>query len=78
MDTVSVSQFKATCLAALERVRKTGRPLLVTKRGEPIAQVLPPPEPEPDRTGFGSMRGTAEEIADIVEPLPEQDWEALR
>jgi len=66
MDTVSVSVFKATCLAALERVRTTGRPLLVTKRGVPIAQVLPPPEPEPEDTGYGVMRGTAEELGDLV------------
>lgn len=78
METISISQFKATCLAALERVRRTGRPLLVTKRGTPIAQVLPPPVIEPQASAFGSMRGTAEEIDDIVQPLSEQDWEALR
>jgi len=41
-----VSKFKATCLARLERVRRTGRPLLITKRGVPIAQVVPPPPAE--------------------------------
>lgn len=76
MDTLPISRFKATCLAALERVRKTGRPLLVTKRGVPIAQVIPPPA---SGTGgaFGAMRGTAEELGDILEPLDEEDWEAL-
>ncbi|HWF72630.1 MAG TPA: type II toxin-antitoxin system prevent-host-death family antitoxin [Solirubrobacteraceae bacterium] len=69
METVSVSVFKATCLAALERVRTTGRPLLVTKRGVPLAQVLPPPRPAPEDAGYGVMRGTAEEIGDIVGPL---------
>jgi antitoxin (DNA-binding transcriptional repressor) of toxin-antitoxin stability system len=77
-DTVSISVFKATCLAALERVRVTGRPLLVTKRGVPIAQVTPPPPLEPDDAGYGSMRGTAEELGDLVEPLGEEDWEAAR
>jgi prevent-host-death family protein len=78
MDTLAVSRFKATCLAALERVRRTGRPLLVTRRGVPIAQVLPPPPPEPKESAFGTMQGTAEELKDIVAPLPERDWEALR
>ncbi len=78
MDSLSVSRFKATCLAALERVRKTGRPLLVTRRGVPIAQVVPPPRPEPEEGAFGVMHGTAEELGDIVAPLPEEDWEALR
>ncbi len=27
---------------------------------------------------FGSMRGTAEVLGDIVSPLPEEDWEVLR
>mgnify|MGYP000489449142 CR=1 FL=1 len=73
-----ISKFKATCLAVLERVRRTGRPLLVTKRGVPIAQVVPAPREEPARGAFGAMRGTAEELGDIVEPLPEEEWEALR
>ncbi len=77
MDVLPISRFKATCLAALERVRSTGRPLLVTKRGIPIAQVIPPPPP--DSSGaFGAMRGMAEEAGDILEPLGEEDWEALR
>jgi prevent-host-death family protein len=78
METVSVSAFKATCLAALQRVRTTGRPLLVTKRGVPIAQVLPPPQPEPEEAGYGAMRGTAQEFGDIVGPLAETGGEATR
>ena len=78
MDTISISLFKATCLERLERVRQTGRPLLVTKRGVIIAQVLPPPPPAPTRSGFGVMAGTVIEHADILEPLDPDDWEALR
>ncbi|MBI3962977.1 MAG: type II toxin-antitoxin system Phd/YefM family antitoxin [Deinococcus sp.] len=78
MDKIAVSKFKATCLALLERVRKTGEPLLITKRGVPIAQVLPPPQPAPQELSvFGCMAGAAEEVGDIVQPLPEEDWEAL-
>ena len=43
-QTVSISEFKAKCLALVDMVKKTGQPLLITKRGEPIAQVVPPPE----------------------------------
>jgi prevent-host-death family protein len=78
METLPVSKFKATCLAALERVRQTGRPLLVTKRGVPIAQVLPPPAPLAPGSRFGAMAGWATESGDIVAPLDESDWEALR
>ncbi len=78
MDTLPISRFKITCLAALERVRQTGRPLLVTRRGVPIAQVIPAPPPDVEEDAFGAMRGTAEELDDIVTPLPEEAWEALR
>ena len=37
MEEMAISKFKATCLAALERVRKTRRPIRVTKFGRPIA-----------------------------------------
>jgi prevent-host-death family protein len=76
MDTITVSRFKATCLARLERVHQTGRPLLITKRGVPIAQVLPPPVPDVTGSGFGVMAGTVVEHADIVEPVDETEWEA--
>jgi prevent-host-death family protein len=78
METIPVSKFKATCLARLERVRQTGRPLLITKRGVPIAQVLPPPPGEAPVSGFGVMAGTVVEHGDLLAPLDETDWEALR
>ncbi len=78
MESLPISQFKATCLAALERVRRTGQPLLVTRRGVPVAQVVPPPPAEPEGSAFGAMAGQADELEDIVAPLPEGDWEALR
>jgi prevent-host-death family protein len=78
MESIPVSKFKATCLARLERVRQTGRPLLITKRGVPIAQVVPPPLPEPPASGFGSMAGTVVEHGDILAPLDESDWEVIR
>src|SRR6058998_2019277 len=54
METVSVSEFKATCLALLDKVKRTGRPILVTRRGEPIAQVVTPPNRELPRSWLGS------------------------
>ena len=77
METIAISQFKATCLATIERIRKTGEPVLVTRRGVPVAQVLPPPPAPPKSSGFGLMRGTAEQLGDIVSPLPKEDWGSL-
>lgn len=79
MEAVAISKFKATCLALLDRVRKTGQPILITKRGEPIAQVVPPPPPEPPKEStFGCMAGTVEIVGDVVEPVGVEDWEALQ
>ena len=72
-----ISKFKATCLAVLERVRKTGKPLVVTKRGVPVAQIVPPPATKPRKSGFGSMKDTTTIVGDIVSPLDEI-WDADR
>ena len=77
-DVVSISEFKARCLALLDRVKRTGRPLLVTRRGEPIAEVVPPSRSQTDEW-LGSARGTARIVGDIVGPVSDPDeWEALR
>ena len=38
--TITASEFKAKCLALLERVRKTRKPLRITRRGKPVAQII--------------------------------------
>jgi len=61
------------------RVKQTGRPILVTRRGEPIAQILPPPPPERPKAWLGSFRGTGRILGDILSPAAlEEEWEALR
>lgn len=77
-EIMSVSEFKATCLTVLERVRRTGRPLLITRHGVPIAEVFPPSALVLKRGWLGTMRGSAEIIGDLVEPAVEPgEWEAL-
>ena len=79
MEEIAISKFKATCLAVLERVRKTGKPVLVTRFGEPVAEITPPPVPEKPTRSLGSMQGTAHILGDIVSPASdEEDWEVLR
>ena len=76
MDTMPISKFKATCLATLERVRRTGQPLCVTRFGKPIAEVMPPtPAPLP-RNWMGSLRGTGKILADLTSPTGDLvEWE---
>ena len=77
MNTVAVGKFKQTCLRLLEDVRQTGKPLLITKRGKPIAQVTPPPRSLAG-SWRGAMRGTGKIRGDIVAPASgADDWDAL-
>jgi prevent-host-death family protein len=78
-ETIPISKFKATCLAVLERVRRTGIPVVVTKRGKPIAEVVPPSPRAREEGWLGSMRGSVRYIGDIVSPASDsEEWEALR
>jgi len=79
MDEIAVSKFKATCLAALDRVRRTGRPLRVTRFGQPLADVVPArPAPAGD-TWLGAMKGRGRVAGDLAAPVAgAEDWDALR
>lgn len=79
MEEVPISQFKAKCLALLEQVNKTKKPLRITRHGKPVADVVPA-VPATDRAAlFGSMRNSIKILGDIVSPVIElDDIEALR
>ena len=78
MEKIAVSKFKATCLAVLEGVRRTGKPVLVTRFGKPLAQVVPP-QVESRQRKLGTQRGKARIMGDIVAPaVGEEEWEVLR
>jgi prevent-host-death family protein len=79
MEEMAISKFKATCLAALEKVRKTGKPIRITKFGDPVADVVPALRRKKKKGWVGSMVGTARIVGDIVSPCGDpEDWDALR
>lgn len=79
METMAISKFKATCLSVLERVRRTKRPVRITRFGEPVAEVVPPPATPRPKSWIGSMAGTARILGDIVSPVGnEKEWGAGR
>lgn len=79
VSVVAISEFKATCLKLLEQVKRTGHPVLVTKRGQPIAMVVPPPPPQAEPSWLGMFAGTARIVGDIVSPVvPDSEWEATQ
>lgn len=79
MKEIAISEFKAKCLGLLEQVRKTRKPIRVTRFGEPVAEVVPPSASKGTGRKLGSMAGTAEILGDIVGPTSSwEDWEAGR
>jgi prevent-host-death family protein len=71
---VSAGEFKARCLALMDEVRDSGGEYVITKRGEPVAKLVPVRTER--RPLLGSMTGTARTLGDIVSPLDEP-WTVL-
>ncbi len=66
--TIPAGEFKARCLALLDEVAETGRTLIVTKRGKPVAQVIPVQEAP-------SLRGSIVREGDLISPIA-AEWDA--
>jgi prevent-host-death family protein len=78
IEEIAISKFKATCLSVMERVRKTRQPVLVTRFGEPVAEIVPPSLPPRPEGWLGCMADTAEIVGDLVSPAGDpEDWEAV-
>jgi prevent-host-death family protein len=72
-EVMQAGKFKAECLAVMDRVRKTRRGIIITKRNVPIAQLVPLQEKEEEV--FGSMKGMIHFLGDIISPIDEV-WDA--
>jgi len=70
MREISISEFKTRCLALLQEVKKTKKPILITRRGKPIAEIVPPSH-APKRRKLGALAGTMTILGDIVSPVIE-------
>jgi prevent-host-death family protein len=71
---IKASEFKAKCLALLDEVERTGDVLIVTKKGRPVAKIIPP---EPQKSPFGIWKGKVEITGDIISPI-DVEWDALK
>ena len=72
--TIGAGDFKAKCLQLLDEVAESREPLVITKRGKPVARLVPVP---PESPLFGAMAGSVEGEADLLSPL-DVEWEAAR
>jgi len=72
-ESIAAGEFKAKCLKLLDEVQRQRRPIVITKRGKPVARLVPV---EDHATSvIGRMKGTMEIIGDIVSPV-DVEWEA--
>ncbi len=76
MDPVSKSKFKSRALHYFREVEKTGRPVIITDRGRPVAKVVSYLE-NPEEL-LNDLRHTVVQYADPLEPIGLDDWEALK
>jgi prevent-host-death family protein len=70
---IAAGEFKAKCLGLLDEVQRQRKEVVITKRGKPVAKLVP--IVDNDVSFIGSMRGTMEIIGDIVSPI-DVEWEA--
>ena len=78
MTTLLISDFKARCLAIIEKVHSDGEMVLVTRRGKPLVRVLPATEQPAGSRKLGLLAGEAVAKGDIVHAEFATQWEGIR
>jgi len=84
MKTIGAGAFKAKCLSIIDDVYANGGELIITKRGKPMARLIPIDKEKPDSI-FGFLKGKAKIVGDIIEPTMsdedvarwEREWDDL-
>ena len=73
---IAAGRFKAECLKLMDRVNQTHEEIIISKRGKPVAKLVPI-ENKPAHPIFGFMKDTIKSENDIVTPTGEL-WNAER
>ncbi len=72
MRKIPAARFKAQCLAVMDQVAQSGRPVVITKRGKPVVQISRVESNEGEIFGFLAGRGRI--VGDIESAIPVSDW----
>jgi prevent-host-death family protein len=79
MEEIAASKFKVTCLSVIERVRKTRKPIRVTRYGKPVAEIVPLSAPKYPKRKLGDMAGSILYMGDVISPsLDSSDFDPPR
>ncbi len=73
MKSIAAGEFKTRCLTLMEDVRSTRETIVITKRGKPVAKLVPADE---ERKFIGRLKGVIRVVGDIESPS--DDWESSR
>ena len=73
MSEIPAGQFKAKCLKVMDRVARTGEPVVVTKHGKPVVRVVPVEDAAVPL--FGRLAGSVTQASDLISPIDEP-WDA--
>jgi prevent-host-death family protein len=78
MKTMAAGEFKAKCLQVMEDVKKYRTPVVITKKGKPVAKLVPADEPKKDI--FGCMADKIRIIGDVEAPVlpPIGEWDMVK
>jgi prevent-host-death family protein len=72
---IAAGAFKAKCLKLMDRVKATHEEVVISKRGEPIARLVPMGQSVAEERIFGMLSGTAQLRDDLIAPTGEA-WHA--
>jgi prevent-host-death family protein len=72
---IKASEFKAKCLAVLDEVERTRRSVVITKRGKPVAELVPHAAKKHEL--WGLLKDELFIVGDIISPI-DVEWEALK
>ena len=72
---IKASEFRAKCLALIDEVERTGEVIVITKRGKPVAELVPHRKSRPKL--FGLLKDQLFITGDIISPI-DVVWEALK
>lgn len=79
MRTMAAGKFKATCLAVMDEVQAKREPVVITKKGKPVARLEPIEIDDDPLAIYRFAQGKITIHGDIVSPVVDSDdWDVLR
>jgi len=73
---IKASEFKAKCLALMDEVARTGESVVITKKGEPLVELVPL-KSKAKKSPFGILKDELVITGDIMSPI-DVEWDAMK